>query len=127
MREEVSATPHKAAEATTLGTDRTEERVFEPIHPGEILAEEFLEPLGMTAYGLARDISVPAPRIYDIVKGERGVSTETALRLSRYFGNSARFWLNLQAQYDLETEEDRVGERIEREVKPRAGLQAATA
>ena len=100
-------------------------KVFDPIHPGEILAEEFLEPLGMTSYKLAQEIGVPAPRIYDIVRGERAITADTALRLARYFGTSAHFWTNLQAQYDLETEEDRTGERIAREVKPRTGTTPA--
>ena len=71
------------------------------IHPGEVLREEFLNPLGITAYRLAKDIHVPATRIADILGGRRGISAETALRLSRYFGNSAQFWLNLQAHYEL--------------------------
>ncbi len=71
------------------------------IHPGEILREEFLNPLGITAYRLAKDLHVPATRITDILGGKRGISAETALRLSRYFGNSAQFWLNLQAHYEL--------------------------
>jgi addiction module HigA family antidote len=71
------------------------------IHPGEILREEFLSPLGITAYRLAKDIRVPATRISDILNGRRSISAGTALRLARYFGNSAQFWLNLQASYDL--------------------------
>lgn len=71
------------------------------IHPGEILREEFLNPLGITAYRLAKEIHVPATRIADILGGRRGISAETALRLSRYFGNSAQFWLNLQSHYEL--------------------------
>ena len=76
-------------------------RLLPPVHPGEVLAEDFLEPLGLTQYRLAKDTSVPARRINEIVKGERAVSADTALRLARYFGTSDLFWLNLQARYDL--------------------------
>lgn len=95
-------------------------RLIEPTHPGEVLREEFLNPLGMTAYGLARDIGVPATRIYNIIEERRAITADTALRLARYFDTTPRFWLNLQSQYDLETEEDRSGETIEKEVKPRS-------
>lgn len=88
-----------------------------PIHPGEILMEEFLEPLGISQYRLAKDISVPARRINEIVHGKRSITADTALRLSRYFGLSDRFWLNLQARYDLELEKDKLEGRIEAEVK----------
>jgi addiction module HigA family antidote len=88
-----------------------------PIHPGEILLEEFLRPLGLSQYRLAKDVSVPARRINEIVRGTRAVSADTALRLARYFGTSERFWLNLQARYDLEVEKDRLGKRLEREVQ----------
>jgi len=88
-----------------------------PIHPGEILLEEFLEPLKISQYRLAKDISVPARRINEIVHGKRSVTADTALRLSRYFGLSDRFWLNLQARYDLELEKDKLQGRIETEVK----------
>ena len=87
-----------------------------PIHPGEILLEEFLKPMGISQYRLAKDIHVPARRINEIVHGERAISPDTALRLSRYFGLSERFWLNLQARYDLEVEKDRLGDRLEYEV-----------
>jgi addiction module HigA family antidote len=87
-----------------------------PIHPGEILQEEFLAPLSLSQYRLARDISVPPRRINEIVQGKRGVTADTALRLARYFGTSERFWLHLQAQYDLESEKDRLGDRLEKEV-----------
>lgn len=89
----------------------------EPIHPGEILLQEFLKPMGISQYQLAKDVSVPARRINEIVHGQRSVSADTALRLSRYFGLSERFWLNLQARYDLEIEKDKLEGRIEREVK----------
>ena len=92
-----------------------------PVHPGEVLLEEFLNPLGLSQYRLAKDISVPPRRINEIVHGTRSVSANTALRLARYFGVSERFWLNLQAQYDLDVERDRLGGRLEREVTPRAG------
>jgi addiction module HigA family antidote len=87
-----------------------------PIHPGEVLQEDFLGPLGISQYRLAKDISVPARRINEIVQGKRGVTADTALRLSRYFGTSERFWLHLQAQFDLESEKDRLGDRLDREV-----------
>ena len=87
-----------------------------PVHPGEILVEEFLQPLGLSQYRLAKDVSVPARRINEIARGLRAVSADTALRLARYFGTSERFWLNLQSHYDLETEKDRLGTRLNREV-----------
>lgn len=92
-------------------------RKISPIHPGEILFEEFLKPLGITQYRLAKDISVPPRRINEIIHGKRSISADTALRLSRYFGLSERFWLNLQARYDLEVEKDRLEKRIIHEVK----------
>jgi antitoxin HigA-1 len=88
-----------------------------PIHPGEILLEEFLKPMNISQYRLAKDISVPARRINEIVLGKRAISPDTALRLSRYFGLSERFWLNLQARYDLEVEKDRLATRLESEVR----------
>lgn len=93
-----------------------------PVHPGEILLHEFLEPLGLSQYRLARETSVPPRRINEIVHGARAVSADTALRLARYFGTSERFWLNLQNRYDLKVEKDRLGKRLEREVKIRAAL-----
>ena len=92
-------------------------RKFAPIHPGEILLEEFLEPLGLSQYRLAKETSVPPRRINEIVRGMRAISADTALRLSRYFGTSERFWLNLQSRYDLEIEKDRLGDRLRREVR----------
>ena len=88
-----------------------------PIHPGEILLEEFLEPMDITQYRLAKDISVPARRINEIVHGTRRVSADTALRLSKYFGTTERFWMNLQTRYDLEVEKDRLGARLDDEVR----------
>ena len=79
---------------------------------------EFLEPLGMTAYGLSKAIGVMPPRVYEIVRGERAVSADSALRLGRYFGTGAEFWINLQSHYDLEVARDLAGDEIEREVKP---------
>jgi antitoxin HigA-1 len=88
-----------------------------PIHPGEILLEEFLEPMGITQYRLAKDINVPPRRINEIVLGKRAITPDTALRLSLYFGLSERFWMNLQTRYDLEVEKDRSQKRLEREVR----------
>jgi len=88
-----------------------------PIHPGEILFEEFLNPMGISQYRLAKDISVPPRRINEIVQGKRAISADTALRLSRYFGLSERFWLNLQARYDLEVEKDKLAARLAKEVR----------
>src|SRR3990170_4284559 len=93
------------------------ERKLPPIHPGEILLEEFLHPLGISQYRLAKDISVPARRINEIVLGKRSISPDTALRLSRFFGLSDRFWINLQARYDIEVEKDKLAGRLEREVQ----------
>ena len=87
-----------------------------PIHPGEILLEEFLEPMGISQYRLANDISVPPRRINEIVLGKRSITPDTALRLSRYFGLSERFWMNLQTRYDIEVEKDRLEDRLEKEV-----------
>jgi len=87
-----------------------------PVHPGEVLAQEFLEPLELTQYRLAKSLKVPARRINEIVHGTRAVSADTALRLARFFGTSDRFWLNLQAAYDLDVERDRLGARLERDV-----------
>lgn len=91
-----------------------------PVHPGEILLKEYLEPLEISQYRLAKDISVPPRRINEIVHGTRSITADTALRLARYFQTSERFWLNLQARYDLETEKDRLGRRLDREVVRRA-------
>lgn len=87
-----------------------------PIHPGEILLEEFLKPLEISQYRLAKEINVPARRINEIVLGKRAISADTALRLSRYFGLSERFWINLQTRYDLEKEKDKLQDRLEKEV-----------
>jgi addiction module HigA family antidote len=91
-----------------------------PVHPGEVLLEEFLEPTGLSQYRLAKDISVPPRRINEIVRGKRAITADTALRLARYFGTTPRFWLNLQAQYELDIETDRLGDRLDREVAAHA-------
>src|ERR1700691_3175115 len=91
-----------------------------PVHPGEVLREEFLIPLGMSANALAKALKVPAPRINDVVRGRRGVSADTAMRLARYFGGDARSWLNLQAAYDLRVAALSSAKRIAREVSPAA-------
>ncbi|HPA45072.1 MAG TPA: HigA family addiction module antitoxin [bacterium] len=88
-----------------------------PIHPGEILLEEFLKPMNISQYRLAKDISVPPRRINEIVHGERGITADTALRLGRYFTISPRFWLNLQTHFDLARETDRIGNRLDKEVR----------
>ncbi len=89
-----------------------------PIHPGEILREDFLKPLGLSMHRLALDLRVPVSRLSEIVRERRGITTDTALRLSRYFGNTPRFWMNLQRDYELEVAEDELLEAIEREVQP---------
>jgi antitoxin HigA-1 len=96
-----------------------------PIHPGEILAEEFLAPMGISQYRLALDISVPPRRINEIVHGKRSITADTALRLGRYFCMSAQFWLNLQSRYELEQAEDALGDRLEKEVQPRVGVEGS--
>ena len=88
-----------------------------PIHPGELLLKEFLEPNGITQYRLAKDIRVPPRRINEIVRGLRSISADTALRLSRYFATSERFWLNLQVRYDLEVQKDALGDTLEKDIQ----------
>ena len=92
-------------------------KALPPIHPGEILLEEFLEPLGLSQYRLAKGISVPPRRINEIVHGKRAVTADTALRLARFFGTSDRFWLNLQTRFDLEVEKDKLGKLLESQVE----------
>jgi antitoxin HigA-1 len=92
-------------------------RKIEPIHPGEILLEEFLKPMEISQYRLAKDINVPARRINEIVLGKRAITANTALRLSAYFGLSERFWLNLQMKYNLEIQKDKLGGRLKKEIK----------
>jgi len=93
-----------------------------PIHPGEILEEEYLKPMEISQYRLAKDISVPPRRINEIVHGKRAITADTALRLSHYFGTSERFWMNLQVRYDLEIQKDRLDDRLEKEVVARDGV-----
>src|SRR5881296_2957169 len=115
-----TAMPTKSKSRITTKTSKRQARL-PPVHPGEILAEEFLRPLKMTQYRLAERIHVPRRRINEIVLGLRSISADTALRLARFFGTSERFWLNLQARYDLEIEKDRLGKRLQREVKTSFG------
>ncbi len=92
------------------------EKKLPPIHPGEILMEEFLKPMGISQYRLAKDISVPARRINEIVHGKRSITADTALRLGRFFGMSPQFWLNIQNRYDLDITEDLLSDRLDKEV-----------
>src|SRR5258705_12918086 len=91
-----------------------------PVHPGEVLREDFLVPLGMSANALAKALNVPAPRINDVARERRGITADTAMRLARYFGGDARSWLNLQAAYDLRVAEIANAKRIKREIAPAA-------
>lgn len=97
---------------------RKSRRLLRPIHPGEILREDFMAPLGLSMNKLALDLRVPVTRIAEVVHGRRGITPDTALRLGRYFNTSARFWLNLQAAYDLEIAQDRLQRTVERDVQP---------
>ena len=99
-------------------------RRLPPVHPGEILRDEFLTPLEISVYRLAQAIKVSRPRLNDIVLGRRGVTTDTALRLGRYFGMTPEFWINLQTRYDLDVAERTMRHKIEREVEPRTALDA---
>jgi len=91
---------------------------LKPIHPGEILLEEFLEPMGISQYRLAMEIHVPPRRINEIVHGKRGISPDTALRLSRFFGTSERFWTNLQTRYDIEMTKRKIGAHLQSDIQP---------
>jgi antitoxin HigA-1 len=102
----ITTKPHRRSKATKLS----------PVHPGEVLLEEFLKPMGISQYRLARDISVPPRRINEVVLHKRGITADTALRLARYFGTSEQFWLNLQTEFDLDLERDRLGGRLAAEV-----------
>ena len=93
---------------------------FSPTHPGEVLREDFLKPLGLSQYALAKAIGVPQIRVSQVVNGKRAVTPDTALRLARYFGTSAEFWIGMQGTYDLETARDQVGADIETHIHPRA-------
>lgn len=99
----------------------TKRKQLSPVHPGEVLMEEFLTPLGLSQNRVALDIRVPARRINEIVLGRRAVTANTALRLSRYFGTTPQFWLGLQADYDIDVEEDALGDRLDQEVSARGG------
>ena len=101
---------------TTRRESRSKVRSLAPVHPGEILLEEFLKPLGLSQYRVAKDTSVPPRRINEVVHGTRSISADTALRLARYFGTSEQFWMNLQARYDLEVEKANLGDRLAKEV-----------
>jgi antitoxin HigA-1 len=107
---------------TKIKTSAVGRRRLPPVHPGEVLFEEFLKPFGISQYRVAKDIRVHPRRINEIVHGKRAISADTALRLSRYFGTSERFWMNLQADHDLEREKDRVGKKILKEVPRYATL-----
>ncbi|MFM6372560.1 MAG: HigA family addiction module antitoxin [Microcystis sp.] len=102
----------------------TEKKLLAPIHPGEILLEEFLKPMEISQERLAEDLNVPIEQIKGIIEEKRGITADIALRLSRYFGMSERFWMNLQTRYDIEVEKDRLRERLEKEVKVYAASQA---
>jgi len=95
-----------------------QEEKMPPVHPGEVLLEDFLKPMGITPYRLARELNVPKTRISAILKGRRSITADTALRLARFFGTTPKLWLNLQVSYDLDMEQDRLGGKIEEEVKP---------
>ena len=97
---------------------KTKKRDFPPIHPGEILMTEFLEPMGITQYRLAKDIGVTPRRINEIVHGRRSISADTALRLSHFFGMEAQFWLNLQSRYDMEVAREQLHDKIIKQVRP---------
>jgi addiction module HigA family antidote len=100
------------------GEKKMKKRDFPPIHPGEILVKEFLEPLGISQYRLAKDIGVTPRRINEIAHGRRAISADTALRLSQFFGMEAQFWLNLQSRYDMEVARDQLQDKIKKEVRP---------
>jgi addiction module HigA family antidote len=93
---------------------------FTPVHPGVVLHDEFIKPMGLSQYRLAKRINVPPRRINEIVLEKRAITADTALRLGRFFGMSAEFWLNLQARYDLECEKAKIGKRLTRDIKPYA-------
>jgi antitoxin HigA-1 len=103
--------------SSTTTRRATARKVHPPVHPGEVLAEDFLRPMGLTQYRLAKGTRVPPRRINEIVHGVRSISADTALRLARFFGTSEQFWLNLQTRYDLEKERDRLGGRLLKDVE----------
>ena len=106
--------------STTIEEKTMKTRSLPPVHPGEVLVEDLMKPFGLTANGLARELRVPATRIAEIIKGRRALTADTALRLARYFGMSAQFWMNLQTRYDIEMTERRCKVEIERSIHPRA-------
>ena len=108
-------------------SDVSSGRRLPPVHPGEILRDEFLKPMDLSVYALARALSISRPRLNDIVLGRRAVTTDTALRLGRYFGMTAEFWINLQTRYDLDVAERTVRSQIEQEVEPRASVMRSNA
>ena len=110
-----------AKRLTEVNTKMLNKDRLPPIHPGEILREEFLSPLGMPAHQLALALRVPATRINEIVNEKRGITADTALRLARYFGTTSRFWMNMQTSWELDVAEDQLGESVRRDVLPRTG------
>lgn len=105
--------------STTIGGDACAPEHVAPVHPGEILLEDFLKPLGISQYGLAKALGVPPQRVHDLVHGRRALTADTALRLARFFAMEAQFWMNLQTRYDLDRSADELGDRLEQEVQPR--------
>ncbi len=106
----------KSKSSTITEASGRRRKKLPPVHPGEVLLEEFLKPMEISQYRLAKDISVPPRRVNEIVLHKRGITADTALRLARYFGTSEQFWLNLQTEYDLDVERDRLGDRLNAEV-----------
>lgn len=106
--------------ATTTTSRRRARRAFPPVHPGEVIRDDYLAPLKMSQYALAKALGITQARLGEIVRGKRAITPDTALRLARYFGTSAEFWTGMQAQYDLEVARDAMAATIEREVTPRA-------
>jgi antitoxin HigA-1 len=110
--------PLRSKSSTTTRAEGSSLGRLAPVHPGEILLEDFLRPLGISQYGLAKALGVPAQRVHDLVHGRRGITGDTALRLARFFGMEAQFWMNLQARHDLEVASDALGDRLDHEVRP---------
>ena len=116
---ELRKTSRSSTITSEVNTKMANKDRLPPIHPGEILREEFLSPLGMSAHQLAMALRVPATRINDIVNEKRGITADTALRLSRYFGTTSRFWMNMQTSWELEVADDQLGDAVRRNVLPR--------
>jgi antitoxin HigA-1 len=110
--------PVTSKSSTTTKAERSDAGKLAPVHPGEILLEDFLTPLGISQYGLAKALGVPAQRVHDLVHGRRAITGDTALRLARFFGTEAQFWMNLQTRHDLEVASDALGDRLDHEVRP---------